>query len=109
LLTSLYLSWIGNINSGKSSLLSALQGVDVTERIKPVALDYSYIDVFGDDVDGSVVKKKADSLSQYHPYLTFINATFTLNNNTPSPSPSFSSSHLFRYSNHSHPCLANRR
>jgi dynein light intermediate chain 1 len=42
---------LGNINSGKSSLLHALQGNDTTDRAKPVALDYTYIDVFGDDTD----------------------------------------------------------
>jgi dynein light intermediate chain 1 len=44
--------FLGNVNSGKSSLLHALQGNDSALQTKPVALDYAYIDVYADDIDG---------------------------------------------------------
>eukprot|EP00029_Vermamoeba_vermiformis_P012908 TRINITY_DN7857_c0_g1_i1.p1 TRINITY_DN7857_c0_g1~~TRINITY_DN7857_c0_g1_i1.p1 ORF type:complete len:482 (-),score=158.90 TRINITY_DN7857_c0_g1_i1:31-1476(-) len=52
-----HLSLLGTNNSGKSSLLAKLQGLDETERTKPVALDYNYIDVFADEVDDDPITR----------------------------------------------------
>lgn len=47
----------GERSSGKSSVLARLQGLDIAEAaIDGVALDYTYLDIFGsDESDGGSV------------------------------------------------------
>jgi hypothetical protein len=47
----------GERSSGKSSVLARLQGLDIAEAaVDGVALDYTYLDIFGsDESDGESV------------------------------------------------------
>jgi dynein light intermediate chain 1 len=45
------LVFLGDRNCGKSTLLARFQGQDVSETTKGIAMSYSFIDVYEDDID----------------------------------------------------------
>jgi nicotinamide riboside kinase len=43
----------GDVSSGKSTLLAKLQGQSETDSHKSVSLEYTYIELFADDAEGT--------------------------------------------------------
>eukprot|EP01114_Cavostelium_apophysatum_P024828 TRINITY_DN987_c0_g1_i4.p1 TRINITY_DN987_c0_g1~~TRINITY_DN987_c0_g1_i4.p1 ORF type:complete len:166 (-),score=26.82 TRINITY_DN987_c0_g1_i4:203-700(-) len=48
---------LGEKNSGKSTLISRLQGLDASEVRKGIALDYSFIDIHGSETDEETIAR----------------------------------------------------